>query len=84
DDLPLADTRDPDLVADLVYGPSEPPVTAWARALGARVTDGLEILLRQGALSFVRWTGEDPPVETMRKAVCTRGETPDLRVRYPR
>ena len=47
------------MVADLVYGPSEPPVTAWGRALGAAVTDGLEVLLRQGALSFVRWTGQD-------------------------
>ena len=84
DDLPLADTRNPDLVADLVYGPSEPPVTAWGRASAARVTDGLEVLLRQGVLSFVRWTGEDPPLETMRKALCTSSEGADLRVRFPR
>src|SRR3954468_18805914 len=30
-DLPLEDAGAPELVADLVYGPAEPPVTAWAR-----------------------------------------------------
>jgi shikimate dehydrogenase len=84
DDLPLADTRNPDLVADLVYGASEPPVTTWGRATGAHVTNGLEVLLRQGALSFVRWTGEDPPLDTMRKALCTGSEAADLRVRFRR
>jgi shikimate dehydrogenase len=73
EDLPLADVHDPELVADLVYGPSDPPVTAWARAHGAAVTDGLEVLLRQGALSFVRWTGQDPPLDPMREAIRTCG-----------
>ena len=76
DDLPLADVGRPGAVADLVYGASEAPVTAWARAHGARVTDGLEILVRQGALSFVRWTGEDPPLARMREAVRTCGNGP--------
>jgi shikimate dehydrogenase len=82
DDLPLADADNPELVADLVYGPSDPPVTAWARARGARVTDGLEVLLRQGAQSFVRWTGEDAPLEPMRDAIRA-GRTPSfMRVRF--
>jgi shikimate dehydrogenase len=82
EDLPLADALDPELVADLVYGPSDPPVTAWARARGARITDGLEVLLRQGALSFVRWTGEDPPLDPMREAIRACSEAPFLRVRF--
>jgi shikimate dehydrogenase len=82
DDLPLADAGDPGLVADLVYGRSDPPVTAWARARGARVTDGLEVLVRQGALSFVRWTGEDPPLALMRDAVRASGEPSFVRVRF--
>jgi shikimate dehydrogenase len=82
EDLPLADTHDPELVADLVYGPSETPVTAWARGRGARVVDGLEVLLRQGALSFVRWTGEDPPLDAMREAVRTRSGGSFMRVRF--
>jgi shikimate dehydrogenase len=83
DDLPLADAGDPELVADLVYGPSDPPVTAWARGRGAAVTDGLEVLLRQGALSFVRWTGQDPPLDRMREAVRTRDRASNMRLRFP-
>jgi shikimate dehydrogenase len=82
DDLPLADAHDPGVVADLVYGPLDPPVTAWARARGARVTDGLEVLLRQGVLSFVRWTGQDPPLDPMREAVRPNGRPPFMRVRF--
>jgi shikimate dehydrogenase len=82
DDLPLADVGDPELVADLVYGPTDPPVTAWARARGTRLVDGLEVLVRQGALSFVRWTSEDPPLEVMREAVRTCGDHPAGRVRF--
>ena len=82
EDLPLAGVGDPELVADLVYGPTDPPVTAWARRHGARLTDGLEVLVRQGALSFVRWTGEDPPLDRMREAVRTCGEPLPMRVRF--
>jgi shikimate dehydrogenase len=82
DDLPLADAQDPELVADLVYGPSDPPVTAWARGRGARITDGLEVLLRQGALSFVRWTRKDPPLDPMREAVRIYGRPTFMRVRF--
>lgn len=81
-DLPLAAVHDPELVADLVYGPSDPPVTAWARDRGARVIDGLEVLLRQGALSFVRWTGEDAPLNPMREAIRRCGGASFLRVRF--
>ena len=81
-DLPLADLADPELVADMVYGPTTPPVTVWAGARGARVTDGLEILVRQGALSFVRWTGEDPPLDLMREAVRTCSEGPNMTLRF--
>ena len=82
DDLPLDEAQDAELVADLVYGPSDPPVTAWARGRGARVTDGLEVLLRQGALSFVRWTGEDPPLDPMREAIRGCSEATFVRVRF--
>jgi shikimate dehydrogenase len=82
DDLPMGDAHDPELVADLVYGPADPPVTAWARARGARITDGLEVLLRQGALSFVRWTGEDAPLDPMREAIRACGRPSFMRVRF--
>lgn len=81
-DLPLDAAGEPEVVADLVYGVADPPVTAWARAQGARVTDGQEVLVRQGALSFVRWTGQDPPLDLMREAVRRPGGSTFMRVRF--
>ena len=48
------------------------PRTATARAAdaaGARVVDGLEVLVAQGAASFELWTGVPAPVDVMRSAV---------------
>ena len=58
----------PAVVADLVYGERPTPVARWAARSGARVVDGLEVLVRQGARSFARWTGHEPPLEVMRAA----------------
>jgi shikimate dehydrogenase len=54
-------------LVDLPY-----PLTATGRAAeaaGARVLDGLEVLVAQGAASFELWTGMPAPVEAMRAAV---------------
>lgn len=40
-----------------------------AAAAGARVLDGLEVLVAQGAASFELWTGQPAPVEEMRRAL---------------
>jgi shikimate dehydrogenase len=64
--LPLVDAR---VVVDLVYGAQVTPVVRWAEERGARVVDGLEVLVRQGARSLALWTGAEPPVEVMRRAV---------------
>jgi shikimate dehydrogenase len=51
------------------------PTTATARDAeqrGARVLDGLEVLVAQGAASFELWTGVPAPVEVMRAAVRCR------------
>jgi shikimate dehydrogenase len=65
--LPLDGLPHPELAVDLVYG-SATPFGEWARQGGSRLVDGLEILVRQGALSFTRWTGAEPPLEIMRAA----------------
>jgi shikimate dehydrogenase len=65
DELPLAGLEPPPLVVDLVYGEHAPPVSAWAETGGARVVDGLEVLVHQGARSFEIWTGREAPVEIM-------------------
>jgi MFS family permease len=56
-------------VIDLVYGSGETRLLAAARSRGARVIDGLEILVAQGAASFERWTGTMAPRQAMRAAV---------------
>jgi shikimate dehydrogenase len=40
-----------------------------AAAAGARVLDGLEVLVAQGAASFELWTGQPAPADEMRRAV---------------
>ncbi|HEX8856492.1 MAG TPA: shikimate dehydrogenase [Thermoleophilaceae bacterium] len=67
-ELGLAGAAPPATVVDLVYGERETPLCAWAREGGARVVDGLEVLVRQGALSFHIWTGAEPPLDVMRAA----------------
>ena len=47
-----------------------------ARRGGAVVVDGLEVLVRQGALSFELWTGVDAPIAAMRSAVGQRDRRP--------
>jgi shikimate dehydrogenase len=48
-----------------------------ARRAGARVLDGLEVLVAQGAESFELWTGVPAPVEVMRRAVGLTRAEPD-------
>jgi shikimate dehydrogenase len=48
------------------------PETATARVArdaGAKVIDGLEVLVRQGAASFELWTNVSAPLDVMRNAV---------------
>jgi shikimate dehydrogenase len=59
------------LVVDLVYRDGGTQLLEAARARGADVVDGLEILVAQGAASFERWTGRTAPRQAMREAVGT-------------
>jgi shikimate dehydrogenase len=66
-DTVLAELRDGQTLVDLPY-----PRTATAdaaAAAGARVLDGLEVLVAQGAASFELWTGVPAPVAVMRRAL---------------
>lgn len=55
-------------VVDLVYGERPSPLLAAAGAPGAATVDGIEVLVRQGALSLQIWTGREPSLEAMRAA----------------
>jgi shikimate dehydrogenase len=73
-DEPLVALRADQQVVDLVYRPDGAPtaLVVTARAAGClRVVDGLEVLVRQGAASFERWTGLPAPVEVMRRALVS-------------
>ncbi len=63
----LFELRAGQTLIDLPY-----PRTATAEAAaaaGARVLDGLEMLVAQGAASFELWTGVSAPVDVMRRAL---------------
>jgi shikimate dehydrogenase len=54
-------------LVDLPY--PETATAVAARASGAAVISGLEVLVAQGAASFELWTGVPAPVEAMRRAL---------------
>ena len=56
-------------VVDMVYRHGGTLLLNTARANGAEVVDGLEILVAQGAASLERWTGRTAPDKAMREAV---------------
>ena len=56
------------VLVDLVYGGDETALISVARESGARVVEGLEVLVRQGAESLRIWTGLEPPLDVMREA----------------
>jgi shikimate dehydrogenase len=65
-DEPIVELNPGQTLVDLPY-----PDSATARAAreaGARVLDGLDVLVAQGAASFERWTGVPAPVDVMRRA----------------
>jgi shikimate dehydrogenase len=62
-------------VVDLAYRPDGKPtalVQAAREASCRLVVEGLEVLARQGARSFTRWTGVEAPLELMLAAVRFR------------
>jgi shikimate dehydrogenase len=59
-------------VFDLVYNPLETKLLKQVERAGARAIAGLDMLVRQGALSFEMWTGVAPPTDVMR-AACEAG-----------
>ncbi len=62
------------VVMDIVYNPRETKLAKDAKDAGAKVVDGLEMLIYQGAASFEIWTGKAAPVEVMRQAVLKQLE----------
>ncbi|MBN1270141.1 MAG: shikimate dehydrogenase, partial [Kiritimatiellae bacterium] len=54
---------------DLIYMFPETDFMVKASEAGAKVANGLGMLLHQGARAFELWTGRDAPVKVMRKVL---------------
>ena len=65
----LLGVREMDVLVDLVYGDEPTALARWASNRGARVIDGREVLVRQGARSLERWSGREAPLEAMLAAL---------------
>jgi shikimate dehydrogenase len=59
-------------VMDIVYNPVETKLARDAKAAGAKVISGVEMLIYQGAASFKIWTGRSAPIEVMRRAALNK------------
>ena len=58
-------------IYDMIYRPAETALLKAAKAGGSRVSNGVGMLLYQGAAAFELWTGQRAPVEVMRRALET-------------
>jgi shikimate dehydrogenase len=59
-------------VMDIVYNPVETKLAKDAKAAGAKVISGVEMLIYQGAASFEIWTKRSAPIEVMRRAALSK------------
>ena len=66
--LPLDGLEPGTLVTDLVYTPLMTPFLIEAQARGARIVDGLGMLLHQAAPGFERWFNHRPDVDDALRA----------------
>ena len=57
------------LIYDTIYNPERTRLLRDSRDQGARVANGLSLLIHQGALSLEYWLNRDVPLELMREGV---------------
>jgi shikimate dehydrogenase len=53
----------------MIYRPAETKLLAAAKAAGCKTSNGLGMLLHQGAKAFEIWTGKTAPLDVMRRAL---------------
>ena len=57
------------LVYDTIYNPPRTHLLRDAESQGARIANGMSLLLHQGALSLEHWLNQDAPVDAMRQGL---------------
>lgn len=59
-------------VMDIVYSPIETKLLKDARSVGAKVINGIEMLVFQGSASFEIWWNQPAPISVMREATMKK------------
>ena len=54
-------------VFDVVYNPRETRLLREAKEAGCQVSNGMYMLLYQGAASFELWTGKEMPIDIIKE-----------------
>ena len=75
--IPFSCLRPAQIVCDLIYNPPQTLFLKRAAKAGAKVKNGLGMLLYQGALAFELWTGKPAPAAVMREALEKTGNEDD-------
>jgi shikimate dehydrogenase len=57
------------MVYDTIYAPPRTQLLHAAADAGARIANGMSMLLHQGALAFEIWFDRDAPIDAMRQAL---------------
>ena len=72
-DLPvdLKKCRKINLLADIIYRPSQTYLLKQAEELGINYVNGIDMLLYQGCDAFTFWTGKQAPEEVMRSQLLS-------------
>ena len=56
-------------VADIVYDPAQTKLLKLAEEAGCKYMNGLMMMIWQGAIAFKIWTGQDMPVDLIKKEI---------------
>lgn len=58
------------MVFDVVYSPEETALLSMAKEVGCRCSNGIPMMLHQGAAAFKLWTGKDMPLDAVQAALA--------------
>ncbi|KOP83521.1 shikimate dehydrogenase [Bacillus sp. FJAT-21945] len=70
--LSLHNLKTDSLVSDIIYNPLETKILREAKNKGAKIQNGLDMFVYQGALAFEKWTGIFPNIERMKNIVLNQ------------
>jgi shikimate dehydrogenase len=59
-------------VMDIVYNPIETKLLSDSKKVGAKIINGLDMLIYQGAASFELWTCQKAPIKVMKNAAIKK------------